>query len=121
MDVEPLPICVFNGAAAFQALVALVIVWWSDLQELLGYVGFTLSLSSAAAVFGLLRLRLREGAAAVPVPGFPLTPVLYLAVTLWSAVFLVRREPDSALLGLATAALGLPLYAFFRWRAGRAA
>ena len=109
------------AAVAFQALVALVIVWWSDLQELLGYVGFTLSLSSAAAVFGLLRLRLREGAAAVPVPGFPLTPVLYLAVTLWSAVFLVRREPDSALLGLATAALGLPLYAFFRWRAGRAA
>jgi amino acid transporter len=107
------------AAVAFQAAVALVIVWWSDLQELLGYVGFTLSLSSAAAVLGLLRLRLREGAAAVPVPGFPLTPLVYLVVTSWCAVYLVRREPDSALLGLATAALGLPIYALFRWRARR--
>lgn len=106
------------AAVALQAALALLVVWWSELESLLGYVGFTLSLSSAVAIVGLLRVRLREGAAALPVVGYPITPLVYLLVTLWSATFMIVREPQAALWGLATVALGLPLYLWFR-RAAR--
>lgn len=97
-------------AVLLQALLAVVVVWISGLADLLSYVGFTLGLSSAAAIVGLLRVRWREGAAAVPIPGYPLTPFLFLAGTLFSSGYLVQRAPTQAALGLATAASGAVLY-----------
>lgn len=102
------------SAVALQAVLALVVVAWSDVQELLSYAGFTLGLSSAAAVLGLLRLRRREGPGAVPIPGYPLTPLVHLGVTLPASAWLVWREPRAALVGLATALSGVPVYYLFR-------
>ena len=51
-----------TSAVALQAALAIVVVWRSGLAELLGYIGFTLGLSAAATVVGLLALRRREGA-----------------------------------------------------------
>jgi len=98
-------------AVMLQALLAIVVVWISGLYELLSYVGFTLGLSSAATIIGLLRLRLREGAERVPIPGYPITPALFLAGTLFSSGYLVQRAPTQAALGLATAVSGAVLYA----------
>jgi amino acid transporter len=98
-------------AVLLQALLAIVVVWISGLYELLSYVGFTLGLSSAATIIGLLRLRLREGAERVPIPGYPFTPALFLAGTLFSSGFLVQRAPTQAALGLATAVSGAVVYA----------
>lgn len=58
------------GAITFQVALAVVVVWASDLVQLLGYIGFTLGLSSAATVAGLVALRHREGPERVPVPGY---------------------------------------------------
>ena len=44
-----------------QAAVALVMLWTATYEALLTYIGFTLGLSTAATVAGLIRLRLREG------------------------------------------------------------
>jgi len=85
-------------------------VWSTDLAQLLGYVGFTLGLSAAATVGALVRLRLREGAARVPVPGWPFVPALYLAGTLGASALMALREPVVAAAGAATAAVGVPLY-----------
>ena len=52
------------------------------LQELLSYLGFTLSVSAALTVASLFVLRRREGPAAVPVPGYPWVPGLFVAATL---------------------------------------
>ncbi len=115
------PFLAFDGEVptatiGLQAGLALLVVWWSELEELLGYVGFTLGLSSAAAVVGLVRLRWREGRDAVPIIGYPFAPLLYLAVTAWASAYLVQRQPRAALLGLGTALVGLPLYFWFRTR-----
>lgn len=106
------------AAVALQVALAVVVVWSTGLAQLLSYIGFTLGLSTAATVAGLLRLRRREGAARVPVPGHPWVPGLFLAITLATAVFLALRRPQEAAWGLATALSGAPLYLWLRRRSG---
>ncbi len=101
-------------AVALQASLALVAVWSAGIAQLLGYIGFALGLSAAATVAGLLRLRRREGAARVPIPGYPWVPWLFVAGTLAASGFLVARQPHEAGLGLLTVALGVPAYALAR-------
>ena len=107
-----------RSAVALQALLAIGVVWISQLRQLLGYVGFTLSLSAAATVASLMILRNREGAERVPVPGYPWVPALFIVTTTTAAMFMALREPRQALIGLATIATGLPVYWWMR-RAGK--
>jgi len=101
-------------AMALQTLLAIAVVWISDLQSLLGYVGFTLGLSGAATVTALLHQRRKFGPDQVPIPGYPLTPAFYILATLAVSAYLIARRPSEALAGLATLLVGLPLYYGFR-------
>lgn len=80
-------------------------LWTATYKSLLTYIGFTLSLSTAATVVGLMRLRRREGAS-LRVPGWPWVPGLFVASVLWMAVFSVARQPVESALGLATLGVG---------------
>ncbi len=71
-----------RAAIFLQVLVAVAFLWLAELREMLGNLGWLLSLCTAAAVVGLIRLRLREGAERVPVTGWPWIPLLFVAVTL---------------------------------------
>jgi amino acid transporter len=97
-------------AVALQAGLAILVVWYSDLARLLGYIGFTLGLSAAATVCGLIVLRIREGRARVPIPGYPWIPGLFVVVTLCTAGFMIARQPGEALAGLLTIGAGALLY-----------
>lgn len=99
---------------ALQVALALVFLWVASLQELMSYIGWTLSLSAAATVFGLMRQRWREGAAAVPCWGWPWVPILFLGVVSWFAIGTVITAPRQAALGCAT--LLLVTLAVSRWR-----
>ena len=50
-----------RAAIAAQAVVSLAMLWSASFEWFLTYIGFTLGLSTAATVLGLIRLRLREG------------------------------------------------------------
>lgn len=89
----------------FQSGLGLVLLWSSTFERLLTYIGFTLSLSSAATVVGLMRLRRREGAS-LPVPGWPWVPMIFLLGVAWMAVFAIARRPKESLVGLGTIAVG---------------
>jgi APA family basic amino acid/polyamine antiporter len=92
-------------AVMFQCLLALAMLWSATYDRLLTYIGFTLSLSTAATVVGLVLLRRREGAQ-LPVPGWPWVPGLFLLAVLWMGCFSVARRPVESLVGLATIGLG---------------
>ena len=98
------------AAIGLQALGAIVIAWFTDVRSLLEYIGFTLGISSAAAVFGLILLRRRLGAAAVPVFGYPFVPLIYVTVTVGAAAFLALSTAGGGLWGCLTVLAGLPLY-----------
>lgn len=91
-----------RASIALQAGLALGFLWAAGLQSLMTYIGWTLSLSAAATVLGLVRLRRREGAEAVPCWGWPLLPLTFLAAVTWFAVASVAAAPREGLLGLGT-------------------
>lgn len=65
-----------------QVGLAIAILWFSGLREQLTNLGWILSLFTALTVIGLLRLRRREGAERLPMPGYPLVPVAFLVIVL---------------------------------------
>ena len=99
----------------FQAALAVVVVWMTTLRDLIEYLSFTLGVSAAVTVIGLISLRIREGAERVPVPGFPWLPGIFVVTVLGSAGFMVYRADSGAYIGILTIAVGVPLYFIMRW------
>jgi basic amino acid/polyamine antiporter, APA family len=100
---------------------ALLFVWLAPLRELLTYIGWTLSLSAAATVLGLVRLRWREGHDRVPVPAWPLPPLLFMTAVLAFALFSLWQAPLGGLLGLGTLLLATLLAHLAHRRQGKLA
>jgi APA family basic amino acid/polyamine antiporter len=102
-----------RAAIAVQAGLALFFLWSATFESLLTWIGFTLSLSTAAAVAALIILKTREGAK-MEVPGWPLVPWLFLAGVAAMTVFTVAQRPLESLVGLATIAAGLAAWRIHR-------
>ena len=106
-----------TAAIALQVGFAVLLVWLSELAELLGYMGFTLGLSAAATVAALIVVRRRERPGRVPIPGYPWVPGLFMTFTVTAAAFMVLRRPIEAGVGFATMATGIPAYLLMHARA----
>lgn len=102
-------------AVILQVILAAIVIWITELRELLSYLGFTLSVSAAVTVAGLFVLRWREGARRVPIPGYPIVPGLFVLCTLSFAGLAVVRRPVEPLAGMATIAIGIVLYLLLSW------
>ncbi|HJX63885.1 MAG TPA: amino acid permease [Polyangia bacterium] len=89
-----------------QTVIALVALWTVAFSSLLTYVGFTLSLMTAATVLGLVWQRHKRGPA-LEVPGWPWVPALFLVFVVSATAFTVAERPRESLVGLSTLALGL--------------
>jgi APA family basic amino acid/polyamine antiporter len=103
------------AAVALQWGVSLLLLWTAAFDSLLTYIGFTLSLSSAATVIGLIRLKRREGGD-FAVPGWPWVPGLFLLGVIWMALAMVLRQPVESLWGLASCGIGWVSWRWSRWR-----
>ena len=109
-----------RSAIALQAGLAVVVVLVADLKELLSYLGFTLSLSAAATVSALFLVRRREGPAAAPVTGYPVTPALFIGATLVFAVLAARRNPTELAAAVITIVSGCAVFYLLRaWSSSR--
>ncbi len=95
-----------RAAIALQVAVSLAMLWTATFENLLTYIGFTLSLSTAAAVIGLMRMRRREGPG-LPVPGWPWVPGAFVIIVLAMTAMALQLRPMASLVGLGTIALGL--------------
>jgi APA family basic amino acid/polyamine antiporter len=90
-----------RAALLLQLALSLVLVWLEQPDRLMMSVGFTLGLSTAVTVVGLIRLRRREGPA-LAVWGWPWVPALFLVFVLGSTgVAIVARPRTSALVAAA--------------------
>jgi basic amino acid/polyamine antiporter, APA family len=105
------------AATALQTGLSLLMMFLLDLETLLRYIGFTLSLFTSLTVAGVFVLRWREPALARPYRtlGFPITPLLFLALEGWMIVHAIRGNMWVALFGLATVAASAVLYPVTRW------
>ena len=94
----------------------------STFELLLSYIGFTLSISAGLTVFGVLILRYREPDLDRPYRSFayPLTPLLFVALSLWMAGHALIEKPIVGLAGLGTLVFGGLLYLVLGPGVGRA-
>ncbi len=100
---------------ALQAAIACILIFTATFASLLMYIGFTLSVFALLTVIGMMRLRQRQPAEDIPyrTPGYPVTPLLFIAGHLWIFYYMLRSRPISALYGALTIAAGLVAYRVF--------
>lgn len=99
-------------AIALQSALALLFILTSSFESILVFSGFTLGLSSFATVLGVYVLRLRQPDLPRPYRtiAYPLTPLIYLAISGWTLFFVTLNKPAEALAGLGIVASGVLFY-----------
>jgi basic amino acid/polyamine antiporter, APA family len=100
-------------AIAIQATLAAVLVLSGSFNQIVAYFIFVTVLFLALTVAGLFVVRRRAASATVPLyrtPGYPVTPILFLALVAVLLLLLAGHNPRQAALGLAIVGLGLPVY-----------
>lgn len=87
-------------------------------QQIITYTAFPNYLFLSLAVAGLIVLRVREPELPRPfrVPGYPVTPILFLAVFGWYLVNSVLHSFRDTAVGIALTLAGLPLYWYWSRR-----
>ena len=99
-------------AILLQGTVVLVLVATTTFEPLLLYIESLLILSSLVTVAAVVWLRFKRPDAERPfrVPGYPLTPLLYMAASIWMLWFLTAKHPVESAWGLATLIVGALIY-----------
>ena len=106
-----------NGVPAvailFQLAVVTVLILTQSFEDVLDYIQFSLTLSSFLTVLGVMVLRRTQPDLPRPYRtwGYPLTPLIFLAVTGFMMGYLVIERPVQSFAGLATLLAGLLIYA----------
>jgi APA family basic amino acid/polyamine antiporter len=102
-------------AILFQSSLAILFILVSSFQSVLVFSGFILALNSLVTVLGVFVLRVRQPDLPRPYRTFlyPLTPLVYLALTGWTLTFVLINRPVEALVGFGVIAAGLFLYILF--------
>ncbi|MEM9571643.1 MAG: amino acid permease [Pseudomonadota bacterium] len=110
-------------AVLVQSGLALIFVATATFDQVLVFAGFTLALNSLFAVLGLFVLRVRQPNLARPfkVPLFPILPLVFLALTLWTLIYVAIERPQEVAVSFALIGSGLVLYFVTRARGADAA
>jgi APA family basic amino acid/polyamine antiporter len=110
-------------ATLAQFAIVNVMLLTATFSQVVNYVQFSLTLSSAAAVLGVFVLRWRQPNLPRPYRawGYPFTPLIFLAISAWMLWHLLAEKATRgpSLWGLATVGLGLVVY-FFSAKSGDA-
>jgi len=95
-----------------QSCIALLFVFTASFDQIIRFIGFTLNLFTFLTVLGLMILRIREPDLPRPfkTPGYPVTPLIFLAISLWLIWFGVSAEPLESLAAIGIVLSGLVIY-----------
>jgi len=99
-------------AILFQSAISIVLIITSTFEQVLIYVGFTLNIFTFLTVLGLIVHRIKYPNVERPYKtwGYPVTPLIFLSVTLWILYYGLVSRPYESLIGIATVLSGLIVY-----------
>lgn len=101
-----------TAAICVQSGLALIFVLTSSFQSILLFSGFILGLNTVFAVSGVIVLRWRQPDLPRPYRTwlYPLPPLIYLALMIWTLIFIVKSQPTEAWLALTLITVGTACY-----------
>lgn len=102
-----------------QALIALALVVTATFESILVFSGFALALNTFVTVIAMMILRHTRAHEPRPFSAwaYPLTPLVFLALTGWTLVHIAANRPTEALAGCALIGFGFVVYALLTRRA----
>ena len=100
-------------AILLQCTVASLLLFTRSFEAVLDFIQFSLAFCSFLTVLGLMKLRITRPDLPRPYRawGYPVTPLIFLSVTLFMMVYLVAERPVQSLAGFLMMVAGLVLYA----------
>lgn len=99
-------------AMALQLIIVHVLVLTATFDEVVKYTQFSLQICASLTVLGVIIMRRTRPHLARPYHtwGYPVTPIIFLAISGWMLVQIWVTNPRESLWGLATMAVGLIFY-----------
>ena len=99
-------------AIVFQLLVADLLLLTQSFEAVLDFIQFSLTFCSFFAVLGVIKMRITHPELVRPYRawGYPITPLVFLSLTLFMMYYLVVNRPLQSLGGLGLMAAGLVIY-----------
>ena len=110
-----------TAAIVFQSLVTLTFIITASFESILVFAGFTLGVNTFFTVLGVFVLRRRRPVLERPyrVPLYPGPPLIYLCITGWTLVYILKDRPEEGWMGLAIIASGAAFYGLTVWLGSR--
>ncbi|MEM6554650.1 MAG: amino acid permease [Pseudomonadota bacterium] len=105
-------------AVLVQSGLALIFVATATFDQVLVFAGFTLALNSLFAVSGLFVLRWRQPDLERPfrVPLYPVLPIIYIGLSLWTLIYVALERPQEVAVSAGLIATGAVIYFLTRTR-----
>jgi len=99
-------------AVLFQGILAVFFIISATFESVLIFSSFVLGVNTLFSVLGVFVLRYKKlnMAGAYKTFAYPLAPLIYLSVTLWTLAYVLISRPQEGLLGLGIIALGATIY-----------
>jgi APA family basic amino acid/polyamine antiporter len=110
-----------SAALVYQGMVSGLLVFSGSFDQLTNMLVFVQFIFYGAIALGLFILRVREPDTPRPIRaiGYPLVPILYLAICGYVVGNAFIEKPRDSGIGLALVAMGLPLYFYWSRRNGK--
>jgi APA family basic amino acid/polyamine antiporter len=110
-------------AVMIQSAWAIVLIlFWGTFESLISYVVFTDWIFFALAATGVFILRRKRPGVERPyrTPGYPVTPLVFIVISVWFVGNTLLNRPAEAWAGIAFLALGVPVFLFWNRKGGSA-
>ena len=100
------------AAIGAQTFIALLFVLTATFDQVITFIGFTLTLFTLLSVIGLIVLRKREPELSRPfkVPLYPFTPIVFIGINAYLLYFAMAAKPLVSLAALGVVSIGLTVY-----------
>lgn len=98
-----------HRATLIQMVLACLLITTGTFNQILGYFFFVAIAFILVIVAGLFRVK-KNPTDGYKVPFYPVTPIIFVAVTAFVAAMLMMQNPVQSLLGVGVVAIGIPVY-----------
>lgn len=99
-------------AVLFQSLISLILILTASFEIIIVYIGFTLNIFTFLTVLGVFihRYKFKDADRPYKTWGYPVVPIIFLALMLWIFIGLLIARPVESLFGIITIISGFIFY-----------